>query len=227
MNTESKFPGEVVAAVAKVMQGVKTLGKSEKNKYDNYDFVSVDKFFAAVGPLMADAGLVAFASETEHEFYENKKGSLWMRVGFDIWLAHSSGQAAGPFHRKVSVPMNGAQSHGSAQSYVVKQFIRAQFLVPTGDKDDADQNAKDEHQAAPQLPSSKKLNPFDARDWLLKNLESIEDAKLQEWFAKRADAINKLAAADNDAAAAVRAAWDARFAKAFPAESTPFDEGSD
>lgn len=143
------IPPDIAAAICKVMAKVRTLGKTEKNKFDNYDFVSVDKFFEAVAPLAADAGLAILHQEADHEYYTNKKDSLWMRVAFEFYLCHQSGATAGPFRRCVAVPMNGAQSYGSAQSYAIKQFLRGIFLIPTGDADDADFNAKDEHQAAP------------------------------------------------------------------------------
>jgi hypothetical protein len=38
---------DVVGAILKVMAGVKTLGKEDTNKFQKYDFVSVDQFLAA------------------------------------------------------------------------------------------------------------------------------------------------------------------------------------
>jgi hypothetical protein len=44
----------------------------------------------------------------------------------------------GPFRRHVDVPRNGPQAFGAAQSYVLKQFFRAQFQIATGEADDPD-----------------------------------------------------------------------------------------
>ena len=39
------------------------------------------------------------------------------------------------------VQATGAQAFGSAQSYALKQFLRSLFMIPTGDKDDPDNDA--------------------------------------------------------------------------------------
>lgn len=196
---------EIAGAVCKVMGQVKQLGKTEKNKFDNYDFVSVDKFLAAVNPLCADAGLFVIHQEIGHDYYTNKKESLWMRVSFDFYLCHTSGHVCGPFRRCVAVPMTGAQSYGSAQSYALKQFFRALFMIPTGDRDDADFNTKDEHQAAPQKYTPREDWTVDEEPGLATgvkgakadpNASPAEKAKSyadqiikQFWEAKRADGV--------------------------------------
>lgn len=164
------IPTEVSAAIVTVMTGIKTLGKEDTNRFQKYDFVSVDRFLEAVGPLCAAAGLVILQEEESVDIstkettddYGKTKTSAWLTVRYGFTLAHSSGAAYGPMHRTVMVPANGAQAFGSAQSYALKQFMRAQFQIPTGDKDDADH-----HQASP-LPSrsapQKKAAPTETAD---------------------------------------------------------------
>jgi hypothetical protein len=53
--TEQK-PGSINAAIAKAIGQVRQLGKNERNKFDGYDFVSIDKFLAMVNPICADSG---------------------------------------------------------------------------------------------------------------------------------------------------------------------------
>ena len=150
-------PAEVAKAIVSVMAGVKMLGKEDTNKFQKYEFVSVDKFLAAIGPLCATAELVIFQEEESIDIssketsddYGKTKTSSWLTARYAFTLAHSSGASYGPLHRSVMVPANGAQAFGSAQSYALKQFMRAQFQIPTGDKDDAD------HQPAETLPSGK------------------------------------------------------------------------
>lgn len=132
----------IFPAIAAAVGGVKTLGKSERNKFDGYDFVSIDKFLALVNPICAEQGLFPNVCQADVEFYENvnSKGgkSVWARFHYDITLNHKSGETFGPTRIMVSVPMNGAQASGSAQSYALKQYFRALLMIPTGDKDDAD-----------------------------------------------------------------------------------------
>ena len=134
------------------MAQVKTLGKGEKNEFDNYQFTSIDAFLAAVNPLCAQAGLVIFQNEVEASIIEktNKRGepSPWLWATFEFTLADTKGSMYGPIKRSVMVQANGAQAFGSAQSYALKQFMRSLFQIPTGDKDDAD------HRAAEELPKT-------------------------------------------------------------------------
>jgi hypothetical protein len=132
----------IFPAIAAAVSEVKVLGKSDRNKFDGYDFVSIDKFLALVNPICGRHGLFPIVSQREVEFYENTnsqgKKSVWARFFYDITLYHSSGETLGPTNIMVAVPMNGAQASGSAQSYALKQFFRAVLMIPTGDKDDAD-----------------------------------------------------------------------------------------
>lgn len=141
----------IFLAIANAVSEVKVLGKSDRNKFDGYDFVSIDKFLALVNPICGRNGLFPIVSQREVEFYDNinSKGgkSVWARFFYDITLYHSSGETLGPTNIMVSVPMNGAQASGSAQSYALKQFFRAVLMIPTGDKDDADLIPTETHHA--------------------------------------------------------------------------------
>lgn len=141
----------IFPAIAAAVSEVKVLGKSDHNKFDGYDFVSIDKFLALVNPICGRHGLFPIISQRDVEFYENlnSKGnkSVWARFFYDITLYHSSGETLGPTNVMVAVPMNGAQASGSAQSYALKQFFRAVLMIPTGDKDDADLIPTETHHA--------------------------------------------------------------------------------
>jgi len=147
----------IYAAIAAAAREVRVIGKSERNKFDGYDFASIDKFLMLVNPICGRNGLFPIVAQREVEFYDNvnSKGgkSVWARFFFDITLYHSTGQTLGPINMMVSVPMNGAQTSGSAQSYALKQFFRSTLMIPTGDKDDADLNATETHQSAPPTAS--------------------------------------------------------------------------
>lgn len=158
MASQFTVPAKVATAVITVMAGIKRLGKDATNHHQKYDFVSIDKFLEAIGPLCAEAGLAIFQDEVSHEIalkettdsYGKVKLAAWLTARYGFTLAHLSGQSCGPFYRTVIVPANGAQAFGSAQSYALKQFMRSQFQIPTGDKDDAD------HNEATPLPSQTK-----------------------------------------------------------------------
>lgn len=147
-----KMPVEIAKAIVKVMGGVKKLGKTERNQFDKYDFVSIDKFLEQVNPLCAAAGLIILQDEVRREVLPGKNNTPWLHFDFEFWLAHESGAFWDkPLRRGVMVPANGAQAFGSAQSYALKQFQRSLFQIPTGDKDDAEDYGK-----ADELPAGAK-----------------------------------------------------------------------
>lgn len=166
----------IFAAIAACAREVKVIGKTERNKFDGYDFASIDKFLMLINPICGRNGLFPIVAQREVELYENTnaKGgkSVWARFFYDITLYHSSGQTLGPVNMMVAVPMNGAQASGSAQSYALKQFFRSTLMIPTGDKDDADLNATEAHHSAP----VKTVSP----DQFIKLRDKAEEAGVAE-----------------------------------------------
>lgn len=146
MPDNPNFSPKLAGALCAVSRDVKQLGKSERNDFAKYNFVSVDRFYEAIGGLMAGHGVHAIPDCVESEVIANAKtGKPLLRERWAFTLIHESGECAGPYHRTVTVPAEGAQAHGSSESYAQKQFLRGVFRVPTGDKDDADYSDKAEH----------------------------------------------------------------------------------
>ncbi len=133
---------KILPAIAAAIGSVSKLGKSDANKHQGYNFASIDKFLEMVNPICADNGLIFHMQETTLEEFDrvNSKGEVtaWFRMHYSITVYHTSGQSLPPVSRSVEVPRTGAQASGSAQSYCLKQFMRSLFMIPTGDKDDAD-----------------------------------------------------------------------------------------
>jgi len=131
-----------VKAILLVMKNVRGLAKRERNKQEGYDFASTDAFYDMLRPIMVEAGLIILQDEVSTEIIEgrNKDGkeSLSLRAVYNFTYAHESGAIYGPLRRTVTVYRTAAQSFGSAQSYALKYFMRGEFKIPTGDKDDED-----------------------------------------------------------------------------------------
>jgi len=182
------------AAIAASAREVRVIGKSERNKFDGYDFASIDKFLMLVNPICSRNGLFPIVSQREMELYENinSKGakSVWCRFFFDVTLHHSSGDTLGPVNMMVSVPMNGAQASGSAQSYALKQFFRSTLMIPTGDKDDADLNPTEQHQ----MPTFDA--PAAAKRIKGKLATSSDLGDLRDRWTQEADTIQQIKAVD-------------------------------
>jgi hypothetical protein len=179
--------GTIYSAIPKAMAQIKRLAKDARNADQKYDFASVDDFLAMTGPIMAEHGLFITMDEERVEAFERqgKYGpSHWLSITFLITVWHESGEHMAPARRTVEVIRTGAQSFGSAQSYALKQFQRALFCIPTGDKDDADfaergdgpavREPTPRRDAAPPPPPPPPLDPAAARDRIVKALTEAQ-----------------------------------------------------
>jgi hypothetical protein len=132
---------KILPAIAAAIGSVSKLGKGDRNTHANYNFASIDKFLEMANPICAENGLIFHMQESGIEEFtrRSEKGDTpWFRMHYTITVYHVSGQSLPPVDRTVEVQRTGAQASGSAQSYALKQFMRALFMIPTGDKDDSD-----------------------------------------------------------------------------------------
>jgi hypothetical protein len=149
------MPPEIAGAIAEVQKSIRKIGKDgHNNDGGNYRFASVDSFFAFLGPLLGEHGLVIDVDEAEDGFeyyvltktYRNGGSSdqHWMRARYVFTLAHRSGATwdHNPV-RTVDVLNTGPQAYGSAQSYATKMYLRTLFKIPTGEREDADYHETD------------------------------------------------------------------------------------
>lgn len=127
------MPKSVASGVVAVTRGVNTLYRSERNNFAEYNYVSVDSFYEALGPLMAEAGIFDIINEVRSS---TDKGFLYCE--YEIFLVSAEGEMYGPIRTNVTVKAQGPQAYASAKSYAEKYFLRQIFKVPTGEKVDAD-----------------------------------------------------------------------------------------
>ena len=146
------IPVEIAKAIGEVMTGIKSLPKGERNDHGGYNFASIDDFLAAVGPLCSTAGLLVFQDEHSIDMID-RGGKAWLKATYAFRLGHVSGVVCDrPMLRTVFQSITGPQTTGSCQSYCLKQFLRSLFLIPTGDRDDADYHKPQDMPAATQAP---------------------------------------------------------------------------
>ncbi len=132
-----KMPKTVAAGVVGVTRKIGKLHRSERNNFAEYNYVSVDAFYEALGPIMAEEGLFVIVDETNVVI---DKGML--TCAYEIYLVSEAGDMFGPISSQVTVKAQGPQAYASAKSYVEKYFLRQIFKVPTGEKVDADMHDK-------------------------------------------------------------------------------------
>lgn len=132
---------KVNAAISKTMAAVQTVGKDDKNDHGNYNFASIDGFLGGCRDACAANGLHPEISVISYEPFTGSNSKQWATYTYEVVMCHDSGEETKPVQTVVSLPITGAQTSGSAQSYALKQYLRGLFLIKTGEKDDPDFNA--------------------------------------------------------------------------------------
>ena len=132
---------KVNAAISKTMKAVQTVGKDETNQHGNYSFASIDGFLGGCREACADNGLHPEINVISYQPFTGSNSKQWATYTFEFVMCHDSGEETKPVQTVVSLPITGAQTSGSAQSYALKQYLRGLFLIKTGEKDDPDFNA--------------------------------------------------------------------------------------
>jgi len=128
----------VLTAINNIMLEIKKLDNSETNEFAKYNYVNIDKFLEALNPLCAKHGLIISTSELSCDVIGDAK--KWLHIVYEFTLSHQDGFVWDKtFVKNQFVPFTGGQATGAAQSYTLKQFMRALFLIPTGDKVDVDE----------------------------------------------------------------------------------------
>ena len=134
----------IYSAIVEVTKRVGTLGKGAFNPHGQYKYVSIDKYYEAVGAAAADVGLSWCLVQDKFEIHPNVGKSGMIEVGYQVNLFHESGEAIPAFsYTSVIHPIQGAQTVGSAMSYADKVFQRQLFKIATGEEDADSTNAAD------------------------------------------------------------------------------------
>ena len=137
------MPPAIASAIVAVKKQIKQIGFDEKNQHGGYNYVSVDRMYERLGPMLAERGLALLIDETDTSITVNEttdrdgkvRKTPWLFAQYSLAFMHESGAVSAPMRRSLAMPINGPQTYGAAQSYVEKQFLRQVFKVPTGEKD--------------------------------------------------------------------------------------------
>ena len=129
---------KINAAINAAMSQIQKLPKNETNAHGGWSFAGIDDFLDLCRPICAEHGLHPQVDSVGTETFGAGNGKLWAKFSYRLAMGHVSGEKTDPVGMDVMLPLTGAQTSGSAQSYAVKQFLRALLMISTGDKDDVD-----------------------------------------------------------------------------------------
>jgi len=129
---------KINTAIASAMGEVQKLPKDDRNEHGNYSFASIDKFLDACRPILAAHGLHPNIDGVASDTFMAGSNKLWGKFSYRISMHHESGESTEPSGMDIMLPLTGAQTSGSAQSYALKQYLRGLLMISTGEKDDPD-----------------------------------------------------------------------------------------
>jgi hypothetical protein len=132
---------ETIKAIIATREQVGSLGKSAMNPHGRYKYVSIDTYYEKVALVAAKNGLSWIASEKDFQIMPDVGKTGIIKASYNVSLMHSGGDFIQDFTTLTILhPIQGAQTVGSAMSYLDKVFMRQLFSVATGEKDsDADE----------------------------------------------------------------------------------------
>lgn len=132
---------ETIKAIAETRESIGQLGKSEMNPHGRYKYVSIDAYYEKVATIAARNGLSWVVHEDDFVVIPDVGKTGIIQAKYSITLLHDCGDCIPGFSRLTILhPIQGAQTVGSAVSYLDKVFMRQLFAVATGEKDaDADE----------------------------------------------------------------------------------------
>jgi hypothetical protein len=135
--TNAEIPESIALAVLAVQKALGVLGKSERNEFQKYKFVPIDKYYEIVASVATAHDLSWFCQEVGPaqvvSFGDGKTALLYTYM---FTMFHGTGEVV-PVYDRISIfhPVQGAQTSGSAASYAEKLFMRKAFKVVTGEED--------------------------------------------------------------------------------------------
>ena len=137
MNHQSSdCPKMIANALFQIQGAIDALGYDSDNNFANYRYVSIDKYYQEIRPLMNEAGILIIPDELESSVSDDRK---LYRAVYQFTILHKDGAVWNfPIRRSITLPFTGAQSAGSALSYLEKITMRTIFKINSADQDSID-----------------------------------------------------------------------------------------
>jgi hypothetical protein len=208
---------ETIKAIIATREQVGSLGKSAMNPHGRYKYVSIDTYYEKVATTAAKNGLSWIASETAFEVMADVGKTGVIKATYDVALMHEKGDYIPKFSTLTIIhPIQGAQTVGSAMSYLDKVFMRQLFSVATGEKDsDADETNPADiigiGTDTPKKDAAPKINTEQAEAIFMEFVPTCEtEEQLREFWSENVQARNVLKEHNPDALKRVTAAFTKR-----------------
>jgi hypothetical protein len=146
-------PGMIIPAMIKVMKGISSIGKDQKNKDQGFNYRGIDDVYNHIQPLLAENGIICRFRLVMSDEMEGttKSGSAKMRVlGLymaDFFAEDGSRFTVGPLMGEAAD--TGDKVYNKTASIADKYLLLTAFKIPTkdpeGDNKDPDSRVPEPH----------------------------------------------------------------------------------
>lgn len=150
------IPKEIAEAVLAFRKAIKPIAHDANNPHDNYDYVSIDKYYAEVARTATEVGLIWRTRELTYDTVDNMgrgRDRTYIKCVFGYDLMANGAEAEDYMRVTILSPLAGPQTTGQLYSYADKVFMRVLGCVVTGEKD-ADAIKQEAVESPPSRPQT-------------------------------------------------------------------------
>lgn len=129
--------GDFAETVIELAKLIPDLKKTTYNRNANFNYVSIDDYYATVATILHENGVTWTIDEVGFELIR-ANGEDWVRFTYELnFYKAGDGWQDTVLKQTFSVihPFQGAQTTGSAMSYAEKSVLRTVFKIVTGEPD--------------------------------------------------------------------------------------------
>ena len=171
---------------------VQRLEKTERNNHGNYDFAPADAFRDFIRKAFHKHGLVYFINEVYAPFVGEVDKKKTLKFTYEFVIMHvESGETTPTVRRSVFLPYVGSQTAGIASTFALKEWLKNQFLISTGEPDPEGTMSKDDEAAKQRFTIAESKA---ATDEIRDKLKALKDHTEADVYAIWNESINTISA---------------------------------
>lgn len=181
-------------ALGAILGKVTRLEKTERNNHGNYDFAPADTFRDFIRPLFHEHGLWLFVNEAYSPFIGEVTKQKTLKFTYEFVIMHiETGETTPTIRRSVFLPYVGSQTAGIASTFALKEWLKNQFLISTGEPDPEGKMGKDDEAAKNRLPEAESKAALDTLKTKFNEMaKDATVADLHAWWTANMNSLNAL-----------------------------------
>ena len=160
--TKMEPSSPLYAALHAIYGEVERLEKTEHNNHGNYKFAPADSFRDFIRQRFHAHNLIYIINEVYSPFIGEVAKQKTLKFTFEFVILHiESGETTPAVRRSVFLPYVGSQTAGIASTFALKEWLKNQFLISTGEPDPEGTMGKDDDAAKSRMTEQDSKSAYD------------------------------------------------------------------